>query len=147
MGKLSSMAGGQMVTKWWDRWLIWVRMLLQSWDQVVFCQGVNPQVHEAHCAGEHVDVHDTWNGVLEDPYCHYWDSLTHKTLHDLLQGHQWPSTGCFPSQASHNLHEPWQRAWRFVFWHGQLHHHFSGWNSRFISLLGDSGSISAVGCH
>ena len=62
MGKLSSMAGGQIVAKQWDGWLFWVGMLLQSCDWVVFHQGVNFHVHEAHHAGEHVDIHVTQNG-------------------------------------------------------------------------------------
>ena len=60
---------GQVSTKQWSRWLVSVGELPQSWDWVVICHGVEPQVHYTQCAGEHINVHLPQGGVPEQP-CH-----------------------------------------------------------------------------
>ena len=136
------------ITKWWDRWLIWVRIFLHSWDWVVLCHEVNPQVHKPHHAGEHVDIHVTWSGASEEPHCHYGGThwlirlfiLSCRDTNDYPQLHSPPGLSQSPQTQVGG-------AWRLVFWHWQLHCHFSGWSSRFIPLLSGSRSISAMGCH
>ena len=144
----AQLVGKQSVTKWWYGWLIWIRMFPQSWDQVVLCHGVDLQVHKAHHAGEHVNIHITWRWVLEEPHCHYGGIHWLIGLFCFLwrDTNNCPWTVFFP-HASHDLCKASWRAWILVFWHWQPHHHFLGQSSRFIPPLSGSGLISTMGCH
>ena len=112
-------------------------------------RGWSPGPQSSLCRWACQCTYFTQNGVSEEPHCYYGGTHWLVRLFILSwQGHQWPSTGCFPPAGfSWSLHKPGLKAWRLVFWHWQLCCHFSGWNSRFIPLISESRLIYAAGCH
>ena len=132
-GKLYSMAGGWMVTKWWGQCSFWIGVLLQSWNWAVLHHGVDTQVHEAHHAGEHVNIHVTQSGVSGEPHCHYGGA--HWLIRLFILSCR-DTSDCpwavFPLQASHDLCKPGQRAWRLV---GVGSHVITSWGGLASSSL------------